>query len=82
MLGLKSIQILCVCDDLSVLNRLCEEAENHARTLRQTEEHYRSRLVEMQEEKTLALEEKELHCTSLISREQNNQQGLQVNSHF
>ncbi|XP_046463480.1 golgin subfamily A member 4-like isoform X2 [Daphnia pulex] len=57
--------------------KLSEEAENHARVLRQTEEHYRSRLAEMQEEKTLALEEKELHCASLISREKNNQQGLQ-----
>ncbi len=73
---------MCVCNDLIVLNRLCEEAENHARMLRQTEEHYRSRLVEMQEEKTLALEEKELHCASLISREQNNQHGLQVNFHL
>ena len=62
--------------------RLSEEAENHARVLRQTEEHYRSRLAEMQEEKTLALEEKELHCASLISREQNNQQGLQVHDYF
>lgn len=57
--------------------RLNDEVENHARTLRQTEEHYRSRLVEMQEEKALALEEKELYCASLVSREQNNQQGLQ-----
>ncbi|KAI9560211.1 hypothetical protein GHT06_014225 [Daphnia sinensis] len=57
--------------------RLSDEVENHARTLRQTEEHYRSRLAEMQEEKALALEEKELYCASLVSREQNNQQGLQ-----
>lgn len=59
---------------------MSEEADSHARTLRQTEEHFRSRLAEMQEEKSLALEEKELHFASLIAREQSNQQGLQVSS--
>ena len=58
--------------------KLNEEMENHSRLLRQAEEQYRQRLEELQEEKTLALEEKELHCTSLITREQNNQQQLQV----
>ena len=48
--------------------------DNHTRALRQTEEHYRVRMAEMKEEKDLALEEKELHCASLIAREQNNQQ--------
>ena len=54
--------------------RLTEEMDNHTRALRQTEEHYRVRMAEMKEEKDLALEEKELHCASLIAREQNNQQ--------
>lgn len=58
--------------------RSSEEAENHARTLRQLEENYRTRLVELQEEKSLALEEKELHFASLLAREQSNLTQLNV----
>lgn len=73
-----SIQNFEMFQSIDCFLRLSEEAENYSRTLRQSEERFRLRLAEIQEEKALALEEKELHCLSLIAREQNNQQGLQV----
>jgi hypothetical protein len=57
---------------------LNESEEAHQRALRIAEEEYRTRLAELQEEKSLALEEKELHVASLIAQERNNHQGLQV----
>ena len=59
-------------------HRLGEAKDDHQRLLRLAEEQYRSRLSELQEEKDLVLEEKELRCQSLITQHQNNQQGIQV----
>ena len=56
--------------------RLNEENDRHARHVRQLEDDFRSRLAELQEEKSLALEEKELQCSSLIAREQANHSHL------
>merc|ERR1740128_862 len=57
--------------------KLGEAKDDHQRLLRLAEAQYRSRLSELQEEKDLVLEEKELRCQSLITQHQNNQQGIQ-----
>ena len=55
-------------------NRLTELNESHVRATRVLEGDYQMRLTELEKEKHLALEEKELYFASQLTQERNNYQ--------